>query len=49
MKFNSHTGDKRTSDASKQKKAVLSLLRLHGLCGERKALWGNAPMCLKRR
>jgi len=21
--------------------------RLHGLCGERKALWGNAPMCLE--
>lgn len=34
--------------SGQEKKAVLPLLRLHGLCGERKALWGNAPMCLER-
>ena len=28
---------------------VLTLYRLHDARVERKALWGNAPMCLKRR
>ena len=28
--------------------AVLTLLRLHGLRAERKALLGNAQLCLKR-
>ncbi len=27
---------------------VLPPLRLHDVRGERKALWGNAPMCRKR-
>lgn len=27
---------------------VLPPLRLHDVRGERKALWGNAPMCRRR-
>ncbi len=30
------------------RQAVLTLLRLHGLCGERKALMAASHLCLKR-